>query len=99
MLLSVLLSQNHREICCQWCNYGRKKFYNIGLSTPIAWLFAQPVQGAENGFSVTGGIFNYTAEIKFPDTQHSAQVKIVFKVSQGCSRYIVNDVDATKSSS
>jgi hypothetical protein len=51
------------------------------ISTPIAWLFAQPIQGAENGFSVTGGVFNYTADLHFTDTGHTAQIKYVFKVT------------------
>ena len=50
------------------------------ISTPIAWLFAQPLQGAENGFSLTGGVFNYTADLRFMDSGHSAQVRFVFKV-------------------
>jgi hypothetical protein len=57
------------------------------ISTPIAWLFAQPIQGAENGFSVTGGVFNYTADLHFTDTGHTAQVKYVFKVT--FDRYLI----------
>ena len=52
------------------------------ISTPIAWLFAKPLNGADNGFSVTGGVFNYTADLIFPDTRHAAQVKYVFKVKK-----------------
>jgi hypothetical protein len=50
------------------------------VSTPIAWLFAQPLKGAENGFALTGGVFNYSADLRFTETGHSAQVKYVFKV-------------------
>ena len=59
--------------------------YNLQLltpiSSPISWLFAQPSKGAENGFSISGGYFNYTADITFPETGHSAQVKYIFKVT------------------
>ena len=52
------------------------------IGSPIAWLFAQSVQGAENGFTVTGGVFNYTAEIRFPETRHSATVNFQFMVKK-----------------
>ena len=49
------------------------------LGTPIAWLFALPTsEHAENGFSITGGRFNYTAEVKFPKTRDIARVKMNF---------------------
>ena len=51
------------------------------IGSPIAWLFAQSVREAENGFSVTGGVFNYSAEIRFPETRHSATVKFQFAVT------------------
>lgn len=52
-----------------------------GLTTvggPIGWLFAQPMQGAQNGFDITGGIFNYTGTVTFPDTRHSVTIKLQF---------------------
>ncbi|XP_071454679.1 nidogen-like isoform X2 [Hetaerina americana] len=37
----------------------------------IGWMFAKPLKGAVNGFQLTGGTFNYTATIEFPNTgQH-----------------------------
>ncbi|XP_046389156.1 nidogen-like isoform X2 [Ischnura elegans] len=37
----------------------------------IGWMFAKPLKGAVNGFQLTGGTFNYTAEIEFPNSgQH-----------------------------
>ncbi|XP_011060884.1 PREDICTED: nidogen-2 isoform X3 [Acromyrmex echinatior] len=32
----------------------------------IAWLFAKPVSDTENGYELTGGLFNHTAELNFP---------------------------------
>ena len=52
------------------------------LGSPIAWLFAQSIQGSENGFDITGGKFNYTAEVTFPDTGHAATIKFNFNVSE-----------------
>ena len=52
------------------------------VGTPIAWLFGRPLgEKAPNGFTLTGGHFNYTARIKFPDTGHEVTVKLDFKVS------------------
>jgi hypothetical protein len=48
------------------------------VGTPIAWLFAKPIEGAKNGFALTGGVFNYTAVVKFPQTGHSTTVKLRF---------------------
>ena len=45
------------------------------IGSPIAWLFSQPMQGADNGFSVTGGQFNYTAKATFGDTGETITVK------------------------
>jgi len=43
-------------------------------------LFATPEPGAKNGFSLTGGILNYTAEVNYPDTGHKASIHVHFKV-------------------
>ena len=40
------------------------------LGSVIGWLFALPQDGGINGFSLTGGVFNYTAEVYIPDTGH-----------------------------
>lgn len=34
---------------------------------------------SQNGFSVTGGKFNYSAEVRFPKTRDIARVKMTFK--------------------
>ena len=50
------------------------------LGSPIAWLFSQPMQGAENGFSLTGGVFNYTAKATFLDTMsETITIRFYFK--------------------
>lgn len=36
----------------------------------IGWLFAKPAGAAQNGYQLTGGIFNHTADISFPGTSH-----------------------------
>ncbi|XP_018315633.1 nidogen-2 isoform X3 [Mycetomoellerius zeteki] len=36
------------------------------LGGVIAWLFAKPVSDTENGYELTGGLFNHTAELNFP---------------------------------
>ena len=51
------------------------------IGTPIAWLFAQPLQEAQNGFGLTGGSFNYTGIVDFPDTRHSVEIKLNFLAS------------------
>ncbi|XP_059095776.1 nidogen-like [Tigriopus californicus] len=48
------------------------------MGGPIGWLFAQPMQGAQNGFDITGGIFNYTGTVTFPDTRHSVTINLRF---------------------
>lgn len=44
----------------------------------IGWLFALPSRNARNGFMTTGGAFNRTAEIKFPQSGHQVTVKEQF---------------------
>ena len=55
------------------------------IGTPIAWLFALPTNEnpqSQNGFTITGGVFNYTAEIKFPESiDHSAKITMQFQGS------------------
>ena len=49
------------------------------IGTPIAWLFAVPKNSVvQNGFSLTGGRFNYTAEVKFLESGKSATISMVF---------------------
>ncbi|XP_021945973.1 nidogen isoform X2 [Folsomia candida] len=46
----------------------------ITLGTSIGWLFSTAVKGAPNGFSLTGGVMNYTSEINFHQTGHKVQL-------------------------
>ena len=50
------------------------------LGTVISWLFAVPENGAKNGFGLTGGVLNYTAEVYYPDTGEKASLEFQFKV-------------------
>ena len=50
------------------------------MGTVISWLFAIPQNGGANGFSVTGGVLNYTAEVYYPDTGEKASLEFQFKV-------------------
>ena len=50
------------------------------IGTPIAWLFAVPKSSdALNGFSLTGGKFNYTAEVRFVESGEMARISMVFE--------------------
>ena len=49
------------------------------IGNPVAWLFAEPKNGGVNGFTLTGGIFNYTADIKFHGTGNRATLNFVFQ--------------------
>ena len=47
----------------------------MALSSIVGWLFAQPVdQSTPNGFTLTGGVFNRSVNIMFPQTGHSAVI-------------------------
>ncbi|ODM99647.1 Nidogen-1 [Orchesella cincta] len=46
----------------------------IVLGTSIGWLFSTSARGAPNGFMLTGGLFNYTADINFFQTGQKVQV-------------------------
>ncbi|GAB6025426.1 hypothetical protein CHUAL_011172 [Chamberlinius hualienensis] len=50
----------------------------ISFGGVVGWLFASPQGKAKNGFQLTGGIFNCTTEIQFPQTGHSVSIKQVF---------------------
>ena len=51
----------------------------VPLGTVISWLFALPGDGGSNGFALTGGVLNYTAEVTYPDSGHKASIQFVFK--------------------
>lgn len=46
----------------------------IPLTDLIGWLFAKGQPGTVNGFSLTGGVFNRTARITFPQTGEQVTV-------------------------
>ena len=49
------------------------------IGTPIAWLFAKTqTKDSKNGFTSTGGKFNYTAEVRFPETGDIARIFMKF---------------------
>ena len=49
------------------------------IGTPIAWLFAKfESADSKNGFTSTGGKFNYTGEVKFPETGDIARIFMTF---------------------
>ena len=43
-------------------------------------LFALTRQGGQNGFSLTGGVLNYTAEVVYPETGDRLSIVFEFKV-------------------
>ena len=61
------------------------------IGNPVAWLYAKPKNGGVNGFTLTGGVFNYTADISFKGTGNRATLKFTFDGLDafGYLRYIV----------
>ena len=51
----------------------------VPVGTVISWLFALPRERAVNGFSLTGGVLNYTAEVSYPGSGDRATIQFVFK--------------------
>lgn len=45
------------------------------LGATIGWLFALPVNEAQNGYQLTGGIFNHSATITFTNTSQKLTVR------------------------
>lgn len=45
------------------------------LGAVLGYLFAKPLKTAVNGYQLTGGVFNHTATIKFPNTNQTVYVK------------------------
>lgn len=48
------------------------------LGGVIGWLFARPINKAVNGYELTGGIFNHTADITFPQTGHKVTIRQLY---------------------
>ncbi|KAF4521231.1 hypothetical protein B566_EDAN005442 [Ephemera danica] len=44
------------------------------LGTSIAWLFAKPIKSSKNGYELTGGVYNHTTELTFPQSGHRVTV-------------------------
>ncbi|KAI1284954.1 Nidogen-1 [Halotydeus destructor] len=53
---------------------GRDLQLAMTLGDVIGWMFALEEPGLPNGFTLTGGIFNRTAEIQFPQTGHKLNI-------------------------
>ena len=53
----------------------------VPVGTIISWLFAKPSEGGQNGFSLTGGLLNYTAEVFYPDTGDRVSLAFQFQGS------------------
>ncbi|XP_050461828.1 nidogen isoform X3 [Cataglyphis hispanica] len=45
------------------------------LGSVIGWLFAKPVSDTENGYELTGGLFNHTADLVFPSTGDQVTIR------------------------
>ena len=50
----------------------------VPVGNVISWLFAQQREGAVNGFSLTGGVLNYTAEVNYTGSGDSVIIQFVF---------------------
>ncbi|XP_032672473.1 nidogen isoform X2 [Odontomachus brunneus] len=46
---------------------------NLGFV--IGWLFAKPIRDTENGYELTGGLFNHTADLVFPSTGDKVTIR------------------------
>ena len=55
----------------------------VPVGTAISWMFAKPSDGGQNGFSLTGGVLNYTTEVFYPDTGDRVRLVFEFKVRPG----------------
>ncbi|XP_011879579.1 PREDICTED: nidogen-2 isoform X3 [Vollenhovia emeryi] len=45
------------------------------LGSVIGWLFAKPISDTENGYELTGGLFNHTAELNFPSSGDKVTIR------------------------
>lgn len=45
------------------------------LGSTIGWLFALPINDAQNGYQLTGGIFNHSATITFTNTSEKLTIR------------------------
>ena len=61
----------------------------LSLGTVISWLFARPQDGGQNGFSLTGGVLNYTAEVFYPSTGDRVSIEFNFKVQEKTNKFLV----------
>ena len=63
----------------------------IGLGDGISWLFSVSDE-APNGFDLTGGVFNRTVEVSFPNSGESATIRQIFKVRAFISKFTNKNV-------
>ncbi|XP_076628478.1 nidogen isoform X5 [Colletes latitarsis] len=45
------------------------------LGGVIGWLFAKPIGDTMNGYELTGGLFNHTAELTFPSSDYKVTIR------------------------
>ncbi|XP_011690827.1 PREDICTED: nidogen-2 isoform X3 [Wasmannia auropunctata] len=45
------------------------------LGGVIGWMFAKPVSDTKNGYELTGGLFNHTAELNFPSSGDKVTIR------------------------
>ncbi|XP_076766279.1 nidogen [Xylocopa sonorina] len=45
------------------------------LGGVIGWLFAKPISETKNGYQLTGGLFNHTAELTFPSSGDKVTIR------------------------
>lgn len=45
------------------------------LGSVLGWIFAKPVSDANNGFQLTGGVFNHTATVVFTNTNQKVTLR------------------------
>ncbi|KAK2575184.1 hypothetical protein KPH14_003221 [Odynerus spinipes] len=45
----------------------------------IGWLFAKPIGGTKNGYELTGGLFNHTAELVFTSTNDRVTIRNIYQ--------------------
>ncbi|XP_033230470.1 nidogen-like isoform X2 [Belonocnema kinseyi] len=50
----------------------------INLGSVIGWLFAKPIGETKNGFQLTGGVFNHTAELRFASTGEEITIRSIY---------------------
>lgn len=55
----------------------------VAINNALSWLFASRINNVPNGFTLTGGFFNRTAQLNFPQSGHGITLK---------EQYLGNDI-------